>query len=171
MPGRPAAMRAAQSFVGGRATPRNKRALVRAPTRPGAQSPHRRNAYALPPAWLPDSRPSRPYLPGGGVSRRATEGAVKLTDLRTYSASWTLPKLLILRSRADRFRLQTPRILLNLTAPLELLLITLGLYRWKIRRLFASHDSRPKSALMMVSRDGRQPSAPRFKLTISATGC
>ena len=33
-------------------------------------------------------------------------GAVKLTDLRTYSASWPFPKLLILRSSADGFRLQ-----------------------------------------------------------------
>ena len=45
------------------------------------------------------------------------EGTVKLTDLRTYSAPWTLHKLLILRSSADRFRLQNPRILLNLTVP------------------------------------------------------
>ena len=42
---------------------------------------------------------------------------VKLTDLRIYSASWTLPKLLILRSSGDRFRPQNPRILLNLTVP------------------------------------------------------
>ena len=42
-------------------------------------------------------------------------GMFKLTDLRTYSASWTLPKLLILRSTDDRFRLQNPRIPLNLT--------------------------------------------------------
>ena len=46
-----------------------------------------------------------------------SEGTVKLTDLRTYSAPWTLHKLLILRSSADRFRLQNPRILLNLTVP------------------------------------------------------
>ena len=45
------------------------------------------------------------------------EGTVKLTDLRIYSASWTLPKLLILRSSGDRFRPQNPRILLNLTVP------------------------------------------------------
>ena len=44
-------------------------------------------------------------------------GTVKLTDLWTYSAPWTLHKLLILRSSADRFRLQTPRIALNLTVP------------------------------------------------------
>ena len=36
---------------------------------------------------------------------------IKLTDLRIYSASWTLPKLLILRSSDDRFRPQNPRIL------------------------------------------------------------
>ena len=44
-------------------------------------------------------------------------GMFKLTDLRTCSAPWTLPKLLILSSSADRFRLQNPRILLNLTVP------------------------------------------------------
>ena len=44
-------------------------------------------------------------------------GTVKLTDLRIYSAPWTLHKLLILRSSADRFRLQNPRTLLNLTVP------------------------------------------------------
>ena len=44
-------------------------------------------------------------------------GTVKLTNLRTCSAPWTLPKLLILSSSADRFRLQNPRILLNLTVP------------------------------------------------------
>ena len=49
----------------------------------------------------------------------ACEGTVKLTDLRTCSAPWTLPKLLILNSSADRFRLQNPRILLNLNIPLE----------------------------------------------------
>ena len=47
------------------------------------------------------------------------EGTVKLTDLWTYSAPWTLHKLLILRSSADRFRLQNPRIPLNLTVPPE----------------------------------------------------
>ena len=35
----------------------------------------------------------------------------------TFSAPWTLHKLLILRLSSDRFRLQTPRILLNLTVP------------------------------------------------------
>ena len=50
-----------------------------------------------------------PVIPG--------KGAVKLTDLRTYSASWPLPKLLILRSSADGYRLQNTRILLNLTVP------------------------------------------------------
>ena len=44
-------------------------------------------------------------------------GTVKLTDLRTYSASWTLHKLLILRSISDRFRLQNPSIPLNLIVP------------------------------------------------------
>ena len=44
-------------------------------------------------------------------------GIVKLTDLRAYSAPWTLSELLILRSSANRFRLQTPRIILNLTVP------------------------------------------------------
>ncbi len=39
--------------------------------------------------------------------------------LWTYSAPWTLHKLLILRSSADRFRLQNPRIPLNLTVPRE----------------------------------------------------
>ena len=48
-------------------------------------------------------------------------GAVKLTGLRTYAAPWTLHKLLILRSSADRFRLQTPSILLNLTVPFSLI--------------------------------------------------
>ena len=38
-------------------------------------------------------------------SRNNGRGAVKLTDLRTYSELWTLHKLLILRSRSDRFRL------------------------------------------------------------------
>ena len=47
------------------------------------------------------------------------QGTVKLTDLRTYSAPWTLPKLLILRSNSDRLRLHNPRILLNLNIPLE----------------------------------------------------
>ena len=42
---------------------------------------------------------------------------VKLTDLRTYSAPWTLPELLILRSSADRLRRQNQIILLNLTVP------------------------------------------------------
>ena len=46
-------------------------------------------------------------------------GAVKLTDLRTSSALWTLPKLFILRSSADQFRLQNPRILLNLIVPAQ----------------------------------------------------
>ncbi len=49
---------------------------------------------------------------------KLAEGTVKLTDLWTYSAPWTLHKLLILRSSADRFRLQTPRIVLNLTVPI-----------------------------------------------------
>ena len=44
-------------------------------------------------------------------------GTVKLTDLRTNSAPRTLLKVLILRSRSDRLRLQTPRVLLNLTVP------------------------------------------------------
>ena len=44
-------------------------------------------------------------------------GTVKLTDLKAYSAFCPLPKLLILHSNAARFRLQIPRILLNLTAP------------------------------------------------------
>ena len=44
-------------------------------------------------------------------------GMFKLTDLRTYLASWPLPKLLILRSTADCFRLQNQRILLSLTVP------------------------------------------------------
>ena len=44
-------------------------------------------------------------------------GTAKLTNLRTCSAPWTLPKLLILCSSADRFRPQNPRILLNLTVP------------------------------------------------------
>ena len=39
-------------------------------------------------------------------------GAVKLTDLRTYSASWPLPKLLILGSTADGFRLHERMLLL-----------------------------------------------------------
>ena len=43
--------------------------------------------------------------------------SVKLTDLKAYSAFCPLPKLLILHSNAARFRLQIPRILLNLTAP------------------------------------------------------
>ena len=39
------------------------------------------------------------------VSRQAAgEGTVKLTDSRTYPAAWTLHKLLIIRSRSDRFR-------------------------------------------------------------------
>ena len=50
----------------------------------------------------------------GGISH---EGTVKLTDLWTYSAPWILHKLLILRLSSDRFRLQTQRILLNLTVP------------------------------------------------------
>ena len=55
------------------------------------------------------------------VSRwRPWAGTVKLTDLRTYSASWTLPKLLNLSSSSDRFLLQTPRIPLNLNIPVEL---------------------------------------------------
>ena len=55
-----------------------------------------------------------------GISpNRPLRGTVKLTDLRTYSASWTLPQLLILRSRAARFRLQNPRIPLNLTVPVS----------------------------------------------------
>ena len=45
-------------------------------------------------------------------------GMFKLTDLSANSATWPLSKLLILRSSADRFRLQNPRILLNLTVPL-----------------------------------------------------
>ena len=49
--------------------------------------------------------------------RSSQFGTVKLTDLRTCSAPWTLPKLLILSSSADRFRPQNPRILLNLTVP------------------------------------------------------
>ena len=54
-----------------------------------------------------------------GRDWKSQDGTVKLTDLRIYSASWTLPKLLILRSSGDRFRPQNPSILLNLTVPLE----------------------------------------------------
>ena len=45
----------------------------------------------------------------------SSKGTVKLTDLSAYSAPCPLPKLLILRSTDDRFRLQNPRIPLNLT--------------------------------------------------------
>ena len=44
-------------------------------------------------------------------------GMFKLTDLKTCPAPCTLSKLLILSSSADRFRLQSPGILLNLTVP------------------------------------------------------
>ncbi len=58
------------------------------------------------------------------------EGTVKLTDLSANSATWPLSKLLILSSSADRFRLQNPRILLNLTVPTNS--ITKLLYfRWQ----------------------------------------
>ena len=49
---------------------------------------------------------------------------IKLTDLWTYSAPWTLHKLLILRSSDGRFRLQNPRIPLNLTVPRRQMLST-----------------------------------------------
>ena len=49
------------------------------------------------------------------IINRLSKGTVKLTDLRAYSAPCPLPKLLILRSTDDRFRLQNPRIPLNLT--------------------------------------------------------
>ena len=42
----------------------------------------------------------------------------------TYSAPWPLSKLLILRSTNDRFLLQNPRILLNLTVPFDEFLAT-----------------------------------------------
>ena len=44
---------------------------------------------------------------------------VKLTDLRTCSSTWTLHNFLILRSSADLFLLQIPRILLNLIVPAQ----------------------------------------------------
>ena len=75
--------------------------------------------------WMQEttSRIRPPTIRGSGADRivgaieRAGVGTVKVTDLRIYSASWTLPKLLILRSSGDRFRPQNPRILLNLTVP------------------------------------------------------
>ena len=54
----------------------------------------------------------------GVMMSRTPIGTVKVTDLRAYSAPCPLPKLLILRSTDDQFRLQNPRILLSLTVPL-----------------------------------------------------
>ena len=52
----------------------------------------------------------------------------------TYSALWPLSKLLILRSTDDRFRLQNPRILLNLTAPAcPFRIMCIASYPWIVR--------------------------------------
>ena len=46
------------------------------------------------------------------------KGTVKLTDLVSNQRLGHSLKLLILHSTADRFRLQNPRIPLNLTVPI-----------------------------------------------------
>ena len=75
------------------------------------------NLYAEAIAKMPENPGIPPLF--RDIFNNAYLGTVKLTDLRTCSAPWTLPKLLILSSSTDQFRLQNPRILLNLTVPFK----------------------------------------------------
>ncbi len=67
-------------------------------------------------ALIDDIEPTTDKLTG-----RAGLRYCQVNRFGTYSAPWPLSKLLILRSTDNRFRLQNPRILFNLTVPLIVL--------------------------------------------------
>ena len=78
-------------------------------------------ASAEPFAYVANAGSSNVSVLLGNGDGSFAEGTVKLIELGVYSAQWPGSKLLILRSRFDRFCLKNPGILVNLTVPCEVM--------------------------------------------------